>query len=89
MKKHLRLLGEFLGHLCVGTIMFVLLLFFGAGVNKLVHVVTPYVGDADFERVMKGLEVFILYADIVFLVWWVVFSTYKAIREMLHGEDDN
>lgn len=31
---------------------------------------------------MKAVEKIILYADIAFIVWWAIYSTYKAIKEM-------
>lgn len=35
------------------------------------------------EKVVEKVK---LYADIAFIVWWAVFSTYKAIKEMMNHE---
>lgn len=33
---------------------------------------------------MRSVEQVILYADIVFLIWWTGFSTYNAIMALHH-----
>ena len=43
------------------------------------------VSDGAFLQLMRIVEKVILYSDVVFVVWWTVFSTYKAIQE-LHDE---
>lgn len=82
MKKKLWVLGEFIGHLVIGAVMFAALLIFGGSLNMLVHWFTPMVGDESFSELMKIVEKVILYADIAFIVWWAIYSTYKAIKEM-------
>jgi len=82
MKKKLWILGEYVGHLAIGAAMFAALLLFGGVLNMLVHWATPIIGDDAFSALMKIVERVILYADIAFIVWWAVFSTYKAIKEM-------
>lgn len=84
MKKKLTILGEFIGHLAIGAGMFAALLFFGGALNILVHWAAPIVGDDSFTGLMKVIERVILYADIAFIVWWAIFSTYKAIKEMIN-----
>lgn len=83
MKKKLWVLGEYIGHLVIGATMFVALLFFGGTLNKLVQWAEPIVGDESFSGLMKVVEKTILYADVAFIVWWAVYSTYKAIKEMI------
>lgn len=83
MKKKLKVLGEYLGHLAIGAAMFAALLLFGGALNKLVHWVTPIIGDESFSDLMRIVERVILYADIAFIVWWAIYSTYRAIKEMI------
>ena len=82
VKKNIKILGEFIGHLVIGAAMFVALLVFGGGLNALVRWVGPLVGDESFAELMKLVEQLIIYSDIAFLLWWTIFSTYKAIKEM-------
>ena len=79
----LKVLGEYLGHLAMGAAMFAALLLFGGALNLLVQATEPIVKDAFFIQLMSWVEKIILYADIAFVVWWSVFSTYKAIRKMM------
>ncbi|WP_126448386.1 hypothetical protein [Sulfuricystis multivorans] len=80
--RKVKILGEFVGHLAVGAAMFAALLLFGGFISMLVHWVEPVVGDAQFIFLMKVVEKIILYADVGFVVWWAIYSTYKAIKEM-------
>jgi len=80
--KKLKILGEYVGHLAVGAAMFAALLLFGGALNLLVHWAGPAIGDDSFSALMQQVEKVILYADIAFIVWWAIFSTYKAIKEM-------
>ncbi len=43
MKRKLKILGEFVGHLAIGAAMFVALLLFGGGLNMLVHWFGPII----------------------------------------------
>jgi hypothetical protein len=83
VKSKVAILGEYLGHLAIGSVMFTALLLFGGGLNMLVQWTTPIVGDESFSGLMKTVEKVILYADIAFIVWWAIYSTYKAIKEMI------
>lgn len=83
MKKKLWVLGEYIGHLVIGATMFAALLLFGGTLNKLVQWAAPIVGDESFSSLMKIVEKTILYADVAFIVWWAIYSTYKAIKEMI------
>lgn len=82
VKGQRKILGEFVGHLATGAAMFVALMLFGGALNLLVHWADPIVGDEMFSYLMKWVERVILYADVAFIVWWVVYSTYKAIKEL-------
>lgn len=82
MKKKLMVLGEYVGHLAIGAAMFMALLLFGGALNLLVHWATPIIGDESFSDLMKVVEKVILYADVAFIVWWAIYSTYKALKEM-------
>ncbi len=79
----LKVLGEYLGHLAMGAAMFAGLLLFGGALNLLVQATEPIVNDVFFTQLMSWVEKIILYADIAFVVWWSVFSTYKAIRKIM------
>ncbi|MFA7238848.1 MAG: hypothetical protein WC091_01955 [Sulfuricellaceae bacterium] len=83
MKKKLWVLGEYVGHLVIGAAMFTALLLFGGMLNKLVQWAAPIVGDESFSGLMKIVEKIILYADVAFIAWWAIYSTYKAIKEMI------
>ena len=82
MKRKLSVLGEFVAHLAIGAVMFAALLLFGGAINKLVHWAAPIIGDDSFADLMKIVEKIILYADVAFVVWWAIYSTYIAIKEM-------
>lgn len=82
MKKKLSILGEYVAHLAIGAVMFAALLIFGGAVTMLVHWAAPIINDDTFAGLMKIVEKVILYADIAFIVWWAIYSTYKAIKEM-------
>ncbi|MCC7696796.1 hypothetical protein ACWYXK_08595 [Janthinobacterium lividum] len=83
MKHHLKILGEYVGHLTIGALMFAALLFFGGVLNVLVHWATPIVGDNSFANLMKIVEKIILYTDATFIMYWAIYSTYTAIKEMI------
>lgn len=86
MKKKLTVLGEYVGHLAVGAAMFLALLLFGGSLNVIVHWATPMIGDDGFSDLIKVAEKVILYADVAFIIWWAIYSTYKAIKEMINDE---
>lgn len=84
MKRKLWILGEYIGHLAIGAVMFCALLLFGGTISKIVHWAGPVIGDESFIALMKTVETIILYADVAFIVWWAIYSTYKAVKEMSH-----
>ena len=84
MERQLRILGEYVAHLIVGAIMFAALLAFGVGLNLLVQSAESIISDATFLRLIRAVEQAILYADVIFLVWWTGFSTYNAIVALHH-----
>jgi len=83
MKDKLWVLGEYLGHLAIGAAMFAALLAFGGGLSMLVHWAAPVIGDDHFVGLVKWVERIILYADVAFILWWAIFSTYNAIHDMV------
>ncbi len=83
MKKYKAILGEYVAHLAFGAVMFIALLLFGGLVNMAVHWAGPIIGDAAFIDLMTVVEKVILYSDVALLLWWTIFSTYKAIKEMM------
>jgi hypothetical protein len=87
MKKVFKSLGRFFGHLVMGFVMFAGLLFVSAAVNLLTHWVAPFVGDTNFVLAMTVVETVILWADVGFVVWWSVFSTFKAAKALLSDHD--
>lgn len=83
MKKKISVIGEYIGHLAMGATMFLALLLFGGSLNLIVHWVAPMIGDSKFLDLIQVAERVILYADVAFIIWWAVYSTYKAIKEMI------
>ena len=86
MFKKKAILGEYIAHLVLGAVMFTALLVLSGMVNLAVHWIGNFVGDPQFAAVMTLVERVMLYSDVVFLVWWTVFSTYKAIKESTSRE---
>ena len=86
MGKKLRILGEFIAHLLLGSAMFACLLIFGGGVSILDRWAAPIIKDETFSFLMKLVEDCILYADMAFVVWVAVYSTYKAMKEIRKDE---
>ncbi len=84
MKKYKAILGEYVAHLMVGAVMFTALLLFGGMVNLAVHWASPIINDAAFIDLMTLVEKVILYSDVALLLWWALFSTFKAIKDADH-----
>jgi hypothetical protein len=80
MKIKAWILGEYLGHLSVGAAMFVALLAYAGALNMLLQWAIPIVGDPSFGNLMVIVKKIIVYTDIAFIVWWLVVSTFKEIR---------
>lgn len=76
----MKVIGEFFGHLAMGAVMFVALLVFGGSLNLLVHFVEPFFGDGLFITVVNFVEQAILFGDACFMLFWVGFSTLKAVK---------
>lgn len=72
-----------MGHLVVGAIMFAALMAFGVGLNLLVQSAESIISGATFLRLIRAVAQAILYADVIFLVWWTG-STYNAIVALHH-----
>jgi hypothetical protein len=62
--------------------MFAALLAFGIGTIKLVQWSEPLVSNPTFGRLMRGVEKLILYSDVLLIVWWTIYSTFKALGEL-------
>ena len=88
MFKQFMILGKFIGHLLMGGAMFAALLIFGGALNMLVQWAGPIIGDDSFVYLMKLVERCILYLDIIFIIWWAVYSTFYAIKEMMKEMHD-
>lgn len=86
MKTKYKILGEFFGHLAFGAMMFVGLLLFGGALNLFAHWGIVYVGDQSFTYAMLLVEKLILFADIILTLWWTIWSTYKAMKEMMSAD---
>jgi hypothetical protein len=82
MKKQLEILVDYVAHLAIGALMFVALLFFGGALNMLVKWAAPIIANAWFINVMTLVEEMMLFADIFFLAWWLVFSTVIALKHI-------
>ncbi len=54
--KHLKILGEYVGHLAIGAAMFAALLMFGGALNLLVHWLGPLIGDESFTDCCDSLK---------------------------------
>jgi hypothetical protein len=84
VRKGLRVLGKYAGHLVLGAAMFAALLLFAVATSTLVEWSDPLLSDSAFGPLMRVVERVILYSDVLLLVWWTIFSTYKAIMELSH-----
>ena len=83
MKEKWRIVGNFFGHLAMGAAMFTGLLVFGTVLRLALGLVSSIVNDGHFIAVMYYVESVILYADVMFLIWWSLYSMYKAIKELM------
>lgn len=86
---HLELIGQFLGHLFGGVCMFVGLLIGGLATKQAVLFFAPLMGgDSPSTHIaLEVLEAIFLWADVFFLSWWCVFSTFKACQGLCKTED--
>lgn len=83
MHRELRIVGKYIAHLAVGAMMFSALLFFGVGPNLLIRWLQPIL-DPGFLVLIRIVERVILYSDVVLLLWWTAFSTFRAIVALQH-----
>lgn len=86
MKRNLLIFAEYLSHLIIGSLMFVSLLLIGAALHGVILWVAPFLGNHGLISLMEWAEQIIIWADVVFLVWWYLYSTVRAIREFMHHE---
>lgn len=86
-KAHMITFMEYLGHLVIGALMFLALLAVGGALNKIVHWAGPVIGDPHFVWVVTWVEKVILYGDVLFILWWVIYSTYQAVSKLHRPAD--
>ena len=82
-KSTREVVGEFLGHLIAGAIMFLALAAVGSGVSMTVAWLPGIVHNNELVGRLQAIESFIFSVDGVFLCWWTLYSVYKAIRELM------
>ncbi len=82
-KKQLEVMGEFFGHIVVGVLMFIGMLVGGAAMKYAVVFLHPLICGHASHEAMEILETVFLWADVVFLSWWCIFSTYKACKALI------
>lgn len=80
-KSKFEILGEFVGHLLLGAAMWVALALVSGALNFFSHWYSGVVG-SELGGLLKLAEQGMLYADMVFMAWWVTFSTVKAIKDL-------
>ena len=83
MRQELRIVGKYIAHLAIGAMMFSALLFLGVGLDLLLRWLQPIL-DPTFLVLLRVVERVILYSDVVLLLWWTAFSTYRAIVALHH-----
>lgn len=66
-KSQWEVLGEFIGNLVVGGVMFLAVLVVGGALSSIVHWLPGIVPDGHFLDLMAALERFILDTDIAFI----------------------
>lgn len=81
MKKKLVIFGKFVGHLVMGAFMFISLALVSGSLSMFSHWYGDVFGD-EHGAVLRLLETGILYVDMIFVGWWVIFSTYKATKDL-------
>lgn len=83
LRSKKEVLGEFLGHIIVGLIIFASIFAAALGLAWAVHLIEG----VDWAKELVGPLVFteklMLYTDLFLLCWWVIFSTYKAAKELV------
>ncbi|WP_041930368.1 hypothetical protein [Methylibium petroleiphilum] len=82
-KKNLTILAEFFGHMLTGAAMFVGMALLAVGLSRFVDWL-PFLHSSSLAAgLLHGVEQCILFADAVFFVWWLIYSTYKALKELM------
>jgi len=83
MKRIWHVLGAYVAHLSIGALMYLALMVFGGTLHRLEQWARPLVDDERFTRVMSWVESLILLSDAALVVWWSLYSTCLAIKELL------
>lgn len=81
MLKLIEVFGEYAMHVTLGTLMFVFLLVLTGGVSYFTQWYGNEVGDDNLLLVFTVIKYVLLAADSVLLLWMVLYSTIKAIKE--------
>ncbi|RJX72652.1 hypothetical protein [Pseudomonas sp. LS-2] len=80
--KKLEMLGEYLAHVLMGIAFFLML----ALASLFLSLVTHWVGTLDAGKhlvpYLETIEMLIMIGDCVFVVWWLIFSTWKACKQI-------
>ena len=79
---YLNVIGQFAGHLCAGIAMFFLTLLGAIATKQGLIFFEPWMGGQSVYDALHYLETFLLWADLSFLAWWVVWSTFHACRSI-------
>lgn len=79
--SHWELLGQFVAHIFLGVCMFTITLLGGAATKYVLVFFAPVLGHASHEA-LELLEHVFLWADVAFLAWWCVYSTFKACKAL-------
>lgn len=81
--RNRKILAEFFGHMLTGAAMFIGMALLAVGLSRFVDWL-PFLRKASLAAdLLHGVEQCILIADVCFFVWWLVYSTYKAAKELM------
>lgn len=67
----------------MGAVIFLAVLLANAGVAVAVHWASAWVHDGSFTDVMTYADKLVRLVDVLFYLWWVVYSTYRAAKEII------
>lgn len=82
-KSNLEVVVDFLGHVLTGSAMFVVMALAAFALSRFVAWLPFAHGDDQMAvELLHFVEKCILFADVTFFGWWLVYSTYKAVKEL-------
>ena len=82
-KSNLEVVVDFLGHVLTGSAMFIVMALAAFALSRFVAWLPFAHGEDEMAVVLLHfVERGILVADTAFLGWWLVYSTYKALKEL-------